>query len=435
MEEFKMALKEFTKKDAANSYELVVTVDGETFEKAINKVYKKQVKSINIPGFRKGKAPRHIIEKMYGKEVFYDDAMQGCYPDALYEAAKEQNLEIVAVEKLEAVEAGKEGFTFKTDIIVKPTLEVEGYKGFEIEKKSTEVTEELINEEIDKVRDRNSRMVTVEGRAAQNGDTAVIDFEGFVDGVAFEGGKAEKYSLSLGSGNFIPGFEEQVVGHEVGEEFSINVSFPEDYQAEELKGKAAEFKIKLHELKEKELPEVDDEFVKDVSEKETVAEYRDELRETITTRLKDEAEKDVDNQISEKLIELAQGDIPEQMYDNQANDMVRDFEMRLRSQGMDPKMYMQYMGMDMAALKNMYMDEAEKRVKLRLVLEAIAKQENVEVTEADLDEEYSKMAEAYKVEVEQAKASVPAERRNAPMLAAMPMQIVETSHLIYCMVS
>ena len=430
MEEFKMALKEFTKKEAANSYELVVTVDGETFEKAINKVYKKQVKSINIPGFRKGKAPRHIIEKMYGTEVFYDDAMQDCYPDALYEAAKEQNLEIVAVEKLEAVEAGKEGFTFKTDIIVKPTLEVEGYKGFEIEKKSTEVTEELIDEEIDKVRDRNSRMVTVEGRAAQNGDTAVIDFEGFVDGVAFEGGKAEKYSLSLGSGNFIPGFEEQVVGHEAGEEFSINVNFPEDYQAEELKGKEAEFKIKLHELKEKELPEVDDEFVKDVSEKETVAEYRDELRETIAARLKDEAEKDVDNQISEKLIELAQGDIPEQMYDNQANDMVRDFEMRLRSQGMDPKMYMQYMGMDMAALKNMYMDEAEKRVKLRLVLEAIAKQENLEVTEADLEDEYSKMAETYKVEVEQAKASVPADSLSEDIKVQKALDLVKNSAVI-----
>ena len=425
-----MALKEFTKKEAANSYELVVTVDGETFEKAINKVYKKQVKSINIPGFRKGKAPRHIIEKMYGTEVFYDDAMQDCYPDALYEAAKEQNLEIVAVEKLEAVEAGKEGFSFKTDIIVKPTLEVEGYKGFEIERKSTEVTEELIDEEIDKVRDRNSRMVTVEGRAAQNGDTAVIDFEGFVDGVAFEGGKAEKYSLSLGSGNFIPGFEEQVVGHEAGEEFSINVNFPDDYQAEELKGKEAEFKIKLHELKEKELPEVDDEFVKDVSEKETVAEYRDELKETIAARLKDEAEKDVDNQISEKLIELAQGDIPEQMYDNQANDMVRDFEMRLRSQGMDPKMYMQYMGMDMAALKNMYMDEAEKRVKLRLVLEAIAKQENLEVTEADLEDEYSKMAETYKVEVEQAKASVPADSLSEDIKVQKALDLVKNSAVI-----
>ncbi|MEE1262393.1 trigger factor, partial [Ruminococcus sp.] len=291
-------------------------------------------------------------------------------------------------------------------------------------------TEELIDEEIDKVRDRNSRMVAVEGRAAQNGDTAVIDFEGFVDGVAFEGGKAEKYSLSLGSGNFIPGFEEQVVGHEVGEEFSINVNFPEDYQAEELKGKAAEFKIKLHELKEKELPEVNDEFVQDVSEKETVAEYRDELRETIATRLADEAEKDIDNQISEKLIELAQGDIPEQMYDNQANDMVRDFEMRLRSQGMDPKMYMQYMGMDMAALKNMYMDEAEKRVKLRLVLEAIAKQENLEVTEADLEDEYSKMAEAYKVEVEQAKASVPADSLSEDIRVQKALELVKNSAVI-----
>ena len=222
---------------------------------------------------------------MYGTEVFYDDAMQECYPDALYEAAKEQGLEIVAVEKLEAIEAGKDGFTFKTDIRVKPTLTVDGYKGLEIEKKSTEVTDELVDEEIEKVRDRNSRLVTVEDRAAENGDTVVIDFEGFVDGVAFEGGKAENYSLALGSGNFIPGFEEQVVGHEAGEEFSINVNFPEDYQAEELKGKEAEFKIKLHELKEKELPEVDDEFVKDVSEKETLDEYKAELREEVAKRL------------------------------------------------------------------------------------------------------------------------------------------------------
>ena len=400
-----MALKECTKKETANAYELVVTVDGETFEKAINKTYKKQVKNINSPGVRKGKAPRHVIEKMYGTEVFYDDAMQDCYPDALYEAAKEQNLEIVAVEKLEAIEAGKEGFTFKTDIIVKPSLEVDGYKGFEIEKKSTEVTENLIDEELDKVRDRNSRMITVEDRPAQNGDTAVIDFEGFVDGVAFEGGKAEKYNLALGSGNFIPGFEEQVVGHEIGEEFTISVSFPEDYQAEELKGKAAEFKIKLHELKEKELPEVDDEFVQDISDKETVTEYRNELKETLATRLADEAEKDFDNQISEKLIELAQGDIPEQMYDNQANDMVREFENRLRSQGMDPKMYMQYTGMDINGLKDMYMEEAEKRVKLRLVLEAIAKQEKVDVNEDDIEREYNKMAETYKMDTDKIKKS------------------------------
>ena len=425
-----MALKEFTKKEAANSYELVVTVDGETFEKAINKVYKKQVKSINIPGFRKGKAPRHIIEKMYGTEVFYDDAMQDCYPDALYEAAKEQNLEIVAVEKLEAVEAGKEGFTFKTDIIVKPTLEVEGYKGFEIEKKSTEVTEELIDEEIDKVRDRNSRMVTVEGRAAQNGDTAVIDFEGFVDGVAFEGGKAEKYSLSLGSGNFIPGFEEQLVSHSTGEEFSINVTFPEEYQAEELKGKDAEFKINLHEIKTKELPEVDDEFVKDVSDKETLDEYKVQLRAEIAKRLADEAEKDVDNQISEKLIALATDEIPEAMYDNQASDMVRDFDMRLRSQGMDLNTYMQYMGTDVNGLKAMYKDEAEKRVKLRLVLEAIAAQENIEVTEEVLDAEYGKMAEAYKMDVEKVKAAVPADSLTEDLKVQKALELVKNNAVI-----
>lgn len=425
-----MALKESTKKEAANSYELVVTVDGETFEKAINKVYKKQVKKINIPGFRKGKAPRHIIEKMYGTELFYEDAMQDCYPDALYEAAKEADVEIVAVESLEAVEAGKEGFTFKADIVVKPTLDIDGYKGIEVEKKSTEVTEQLVDEEIEKVRERNSRMVEVEGRAAKKGDTAVIDFEGFVDGVAFEGGKAEGYSLSLGSGNFIPGFEEQVEGHEIGEEFSINVKFPEDYQAEELKGKDAEFKIKLHELKEKELPEVDDEFVKDVSEKETLAEYRDELKETIAKRLVDEAEKDVDNQISEKLIELAQGDIPEAMYDNQTNDMVREFDMRLRSQGMDMDTYMKYMGMDVEALKGMYREEAEKRVKLRLALEAVAEKENVEVTEADLDDEYSKMAEVYKMDVDKVKDAVPAESLTEDIKVQKALDFVKNSAVI-----
>ena len=409
-----MALKECLKKEAANAYELTVSVDGEIFEKAINKVYKKQVKKINIPGFRKGKAPRHIIERMYGTEVFYDDAMQECYPDALYEAAKEQGLEIVAVEKLEAIEAGKDGFTFKTDIIVKPTLTVDGYTGFEIEK----------------VRDRNSRMVTVEDRAAEIGDTVVFDFEGFTDGVPFEGGKAENYSLALGSGNFIPGFEEQLVGHSTGEEFSINVTFPEEYQAEELKGKDAEFKINLHEIKTKELPEVDDEFVKDVSDKETLDEYKVQLRAEIAKRLADEAEKDVDNQISEKLIALATDEIPEAMYDNQASDMVRDFDMRLRSQGMDLNTYMQYMGTDVNGLKAMYKDEAEKRVKLRLVLEAIAAQENIEVTEEDLDAEYGKMAEAYKMDVEKVKAAVPADSLTEDLKVQKALELVKNNAVI-----
>ena len=425
-----MALKECTKKEAANSYELTVSVDGETFEKAINAVYKKQVKKINIQGFRKGKAPRRIIEKMYGTEVFYDDAMQDCYPDALYEAAKEAGIKIVAVESLEALEAGKEGFTFKADVVVEPTMEIDNYKGIEIEKKSTEVTDEVLNNEIEQVRNRNSRLVTVEGRAAENGDTAVIDFEGFVDGEAFEGGKAEGYNLSLGSGNFIPGFEEQIVGHNVGEEFTITVNFPEDYQAEELKGKEAQFKINLHEIKAKELPEFDDEFVQDISDKETVDEYKEELKETVAKRLKDEAEKDVDDQISEKLMELVQGEIPEAMYENQTNDMIRDFEMRLRSQGMDMNTYMQYMGMDVNALKGVYREEAEKRVKLRLALETIAKKENIEVTEADLDEEYSKMAESYKMDVEKVKEAIPAESLSEDVKVQKALDLVKNSAVI-----
>ncbi len=404
-----MALKESTKKEQPNSYELVVNVDGETFDKAVNAVYKRQVKNINIQGFRKGKAPRKMIEKMYGSEVFYEDAMQDCYPDALYEAAKEADVKIVKVESLESVEAGKEGFTFKASVIVEPTMEINDYVGIEVTKKSTEVTDELVDAEIDKVRERNSRIVTVEDRAAENGDTAVIDFEGFADGEAFEGGKAENYNLKLGSGNFIPGFEEQIVGHKTGEEFSINVKFPEDYQAEELKGKDAEFKIVLHEIKTNELPEVDDEFVKDVSEKETLDEWKEELKETVAKRLTEEADKDVDDQIANKLMELLEGEIPEAMYDNQANEMVREFEMRLRSQGLDINTYMQYMGVDPNGLKDMYKDEAEKRVKLRLALETIARKESIEVSEEDLEAEYAKIAENYKMEIDQVKPAIPAE--------------------------
>ncbi|MEE0676157.1 MAG: trigger factor [Ruminococcus sp.] len=425
-----MALKECTKKEQANSYEVIVEVDGETFEKAVEAVYKKQVKRINIQGFRKGKAPRRIIEKMYGSEVFYEDAMQDCYPEALYDASKEANIKIVKVESLEALEAGKEGFTFKAEVIVEPEIEIDNYKGIEVEKLSTEVTDELVDEEIEKVRDRNSRIVTVDDRPAQDGDTVVIDFDGYVDGEQFDGGMAENYNLVLGSNSFIPGFEEQIVGHSTDEEFSIFVTFPESYQVEELAGEEAEFKIKLHEIKTKELPEVDDEFVKDVSEKETLDEYKEELKETIAERLKDDAEKDVNDKIADSLIELVEGDIPEAMFDNQTNEMIRDFDMRLRSQGMDMKTYMEYMGMTNDSLKEAYREGAEKRVKLRLALEAIARKEGLEATEEDINAEYEKLSEAYKTDLEKVKSSIPAENLAEDIKVQKALDLVKENAVI-----
>ena len=425
-----MALKECTKKEQANSYEMIVEVDGETFEKAVEAVYKKQVKRINIQGFRKGKAPRRIIEKMYGSEVFYEDAMQDCYPEALYDASKEANIKIVKVESLEALEAGKEGFTFKAEVIVEPEIEIDNYKGIEVEKLSTEVTDELVDEEIEKVRDRNSRIVTVDDRPAQDGDTVVIDFDGYVDGEQFDGGMAENYNLVLGSNSFIPGFEEQIVGHSTDEEFSIFVTFPESYQVEELAGEEAEFKIKLHEIKTKELPEVDDEFVKDVSEKETLDEYKEELKETIAERLKDDAEKDVNDKIADSLIELVEGDIPEAMFNNQTNEMIRDFDMRLRSQGMDMKTYMEYMGMTNDSLKEAYREGAEKRVKLRLALEAIARKEGLEATEEDINAEYEKLSEAYKTDLEKVKSSIPAENLAEDIKVQKALDLVKENAVI-----
>lgn len=413
-----------------NTYEVEVSVDGKTFTDAVNKVFKKQVKKIAVPGFRKGKAPRAIIEKMYGEDIFYEDAMQDCYPDALDAACKEADLKVVSVTGLEATEVSKEGFTFKATVVVEPEIEIKDYEGIEVEKLSTEVTEEMIDEEIDRVRDRNSRMVTVEDRAAENGDTVVIDFEGFCDGEAFDGGKAEEYNLELGSGNFIPGFEEQVVGHNTGDEFTIDVKFPEEYQAENLKGKDAQFKIKLHEIKTKELPEVDDDFVKDVSEKDTVAEYRDELKEQIAKRLESESERDLDDKLTNAVIEKVEGEIPEQMFNNEAQNMVREMDMRLRQQGMDFDTYLKYTGMDADAVLEMYKPEAQRRVKMRLALEKIAQQENITPTEDDIKEEYEKMAEAYGMDADKVKEIIPEESVKDDLGVQLAMKFVKDKAII-----
>ena len=414
-----------------NMAKLTIEVSAEDLDKAMEKAYQKQKSRISLPGFRKGKAPRKMIESMYGKGVFMEDAVNSLVPQEYSKAIADCDLEIVSQPEINVtqMEPGK-ALIFTADVATKPEVTLGDYKGVEVPKTEIAVTDEEVDAEVKKEQDKNSRTVVVEDRAAANGDITTIDFEGFVDGVAFDGGKAENYNLTIGSGNFIPGFEEQIIGHSTDEEFSINVKFPEEYQAEELAGKDAEFKIKLHEIKAKELPEVDDEFVKDVSEKETVAEYRDELKETIAARLEDEAEKDKDNQIAEKLIELLEGEIPQAMYDNQVNEMVRDFEMRIRSQGIDMNTYLQYMGIDLDGLKKMYADEAKKRVQLRLALETIAKKENIEVTDADLDEAYNKMAEAYKVDVETVKGAVPAETLTLDVKAEKALNMVKDSVVI-----
>ncbi len=425
-----MSLKSSNKIET-NKYELEVSVDAEAFNKAINAVYKKQVKNINIPGFRKGKAPRAVVEKMYGKEVFYEDAVQQVYPSALSDAITEADIRFVATEDIDVTEIGENGFTFKAVIVVYPEITIDGYKGVEIEAVSAEVTEEKINEEIDKARQRASSVATVEDRPAQDGDITVIDFEGFKDGVAFDGGKAENYSLTLGSGNFIPGFEEQIVGHNTDEEFTINVTFPEDYQVDDLAGAPVEFKIKLHEIKTRVLPELDDEFVKDVSEEaSTVEEYKAEISKTLAEDLEKERENDIENKLVDALVEKVEGEIPQAMYDNKVTDMMREFEMRLRSQGLDLATYMQYTGLTEDTFREQYADEAVKRVKIRLALEKIAEVESIEATEEDLENEFKKLAEAYNMEVEKVKSLIPASELKKDVAVGKAMDLVKENAVI-----
>lgn len=398
-----MTLKSSNKVET-NRYELVVEIDGQTFMNEVNAVYKKQVKNITIPGFRKGKAPRAIIEKEYGEGVFYEDAMKNLYPAAIEEAAKEAGLAMVKDNvDLDVQEAGKDGFVFKAVITVEPETAIEGYKGIEYKPMSLEVSDEDVDNDINKLLERNSRLVAVEGRAAENGDIAVIDFEGFVEGVAFEGGKAENYNLTLGSGQFIPGFEDQIIGHNTDEEFSIQVKFPEEYQAEELKGKDAEFKIKIHEIKKKELPTLDDEFIKDVSEFETVDAYKADVRAKLEKKRAEDAENDKDNQITGKLAELLQAEIPEAMFTNQINNMIGEFEMNLRAQGLDLRTYMQYTGLTVENLAENYRTPAERQVKVSLALKKIAELENIVATDEDVENKYNELAEAYKVDVQRVK--------------------------------
>ena len=398
-----MSLKSSNKVDT-NRYQLEVQVDADAFEKAVDQTYHKENKKIMIPGFRKGKAPRAFVEKYYGSDVFYEGAINALYPDALDSAIQEAGLELVEDKiDFEMVSAGKGGLTFKATITTKPEASVEGYKGIEVTKKPVTVMDRDIDGEIKTVQERNSRMVTVEDREVQDGDIVVIDFEGFVDDKAFDGGKADNYSLTIGAKQFIPGFEDQLIGHKTGEEFEINVKFPEDYQAEELAGKDAMFKIKLHEIKVKELPEIDDDFVKDVSDFDTLDQYKEDIRAKLTEKKENEAKDDIDNQLIDKLVELLKAEIPQAMYENRIDEDIREFAYRLQSQGLSLDVYLQYTGMDQQAFRDGFKEQAERQVKVRLALEAIAKQEGLEATEEDIEAEYAKIAEGYKMEIDQVK--------------------------------
>lgn len=393
-----------TNKTETNKYELEVEISVEDFNKALSEVAKTEGKKMSVPGFRKGHAPRSVIEKMYGENVFFEAAVDKLYRPAMQDAIEASGLEVIAVSNADVTSVSREnGIELKLTVVVKPVITIEGYKGIEATKKNVEVTDEDVSAELVKVQDRNSRMVDVDNRGALTGDTAVIDFEGFCDGKAFEGGKAEGFELSLGSGQFIPGFEDQIVGHEVGDEFEISVKFPEDYQAEELKGKDATFKIKLHQIKRKELPTLDDEFAKDVSEFDTLDEYKNSLREKLQSDREKQEEMNVENQIFDALIEKVQGEIPEEMYEQEVEESINNFAYRLQSQGLNLETYLKYTGMDVNAIKEQFRPQSEKQLKLRLALEKIAELENLEVSDEAVEEEYEKLAKQYNMEVAQIK--------------------------------
>ena len=426
-----MSLKASNKVDT-NRYELTISVPADEFEAAVEKVFKRESKKITIPGFRKGKAPRAFVEKYYGEQVFYEDAINLVYPSALESAVEEAGLKLIEDQiAFDLLESGKgKDLVFKVGVTTYPEVSIEGYKGIEITRKPVEVTEEDVDAELTKVQDRNSRMVTVEDRAAENGDTVEIDFEGFVDGVAFEGGKAENFNLTLGSGQFIPGFEDQVVGHNTGDEFDVNVTFPEEYHAEELKGKPAVFKIKLHEIKAKELPDIDDDFIKDISEFDTVEAYRADVKEKLTVSRQKQADDDADNQLIDALIEKLQGEIPDAMYQKRINDDINEFAYRLRSQGLDLKTYLQYTGMDEQGIRDSFKPQAERQVKIRLALEKIVELENIVPTDEEIEAEYAKMANVYQMEVDKIKGFVPSEDLSLDIAVEKAMGLVRDSAVI-----
>ena len=402
------------------------SVDKEVFDKAVEKVYRKQVKKINVPGFRPGKAPRAMIEKMYGSGVFYEDAINDLIPENYTAAVTEAGLEPVGQPEIDIVSIDENGLVLSAIVPVKPECTLEGYKGLEVAKTVDPVTDEELDNEIKTIRERQSREIEVEDdTAAEMGDVAKIDFDGYIDGVAFEGGKGENYSLKLGSGSFIPGFEEQVAGHKIGDEFDVNVPFPADYHAEELAGKSACFKCKINAITKIELPALDDDFAKDVSEFDTLDEYKADLKAKIEKRHENAAEAEFEEKLIEALIEKLQGDIPEAMFESETENFVRDYDNRLRQSGLDLKTYFQYTGLDLDKLREQMRPQAEKQVKARLALETIAKAEAIEVTEDELNAEYELIATTYQIDKEQVAKMVDESMVKADVSVRKAMQVVK----------
>ena len=405
---------------------LTIEVAADEFEAALNKAYQKSKNKINLPGFRKGKAPRAMIEKMYGAGIFVEDAANIIIPDAYESAAKESELEIVAQPEI-AVEQAEKGkpFIFTATVAIKPDVTLGDYKGIEVEKKEAEVSEDEISAEIDRVRESNARMITIDDRATQDGDTVVIDFDGYVDGEQFEGGKAEDYTLVLGSHPFIDNFEDQLVGKNIGDDVEVNVTFPEQYQAEELQGKPALFKVKIKEIKVKELPELDDDFAQDVSECDTLDAYKEEVKSKLVKTKEDDIKREKEDAVIEKIIENATMEIPEQMVDAQTRQMTQEFAQRLQSQGLSLEQYMQFTGLTPQKMQEELKPQALKRIQSRLVLEAVVEAEKIEATQEDIEKEIENMAKMYQMEADKLKELVGEEEKKQIALDMAVQKAVE----------
>ncbi len=409
-----------------NVMEITVSATAEQFDTACQKAYNKAKKRISVPGFRKGKATRKMVERVYGEGVFYEDALDIIYPEIVGEAVESLERKAVAAPyDLDVKKIGKEGLELVMKVVVEPIIEVGEYKGIKAKKKAVRVTEKEINEEISKLQERNSTIEPVEEKEAAEGDICDIAFEGFVDGEVFDGGQADNFDLTIGSGQFIPGFEDQIIGHKAGDEFDVVVTFPEDYGAENLAGKEATFKVVLHEVKVKVLPELDDEFAKDVSEFDTLADLKADEKKKIKERKQQEAENDFENAVIDALIEGMQGEIPEQMIESRIDENIKQFEQNLQMQGLNLETYVKYTGGDVSALRESLKPQSERQVKIRLCLDKIAALENIEITQEEVDAEMQKYADAYKLELDVIKSAIPADDVKADLAAEKAMQLVK----------